>query len=98
MTVFWSDEAEQDLDAVFHWYLRSSELAAREQVRRIRQRTATLEQFPDLGRVVPEFSNPRVRELVEGDYRIMYERFVDRVEVFAIVHGRQSFIPESKQE
>ncbi len=98
MDVVWSDEAEADLDAVYHWFLRHSETAARQQVRRIREQTASLSQFPDIGRVIPEFSNPRLREVIEGDYRIMYERFVDRVEVFAVINGRQSFLPESRQD
>lgn len=44
-----------------------------------------------MGRVMPEFGNRYVRELIEGDYRIIYERFADRVEVLAIIHGARSF-------
>lgn len=36
-------------------------------------------------------SNPYMRELIEGDYRILYERFPDRVEIFAVLHGRAAF-------
>ncbi len=40
---------------------------------------------------MPEFQNRYIRELIEGDYRIIYERMADRVEIIAVVHGRQSF-------
>jgi hypothetical protein len=37
-------------------------------------------------------NNPYMRELIEGDYRIVYERFADRVEVTAAVHGSLSLL------
>ncbi|MCZ7578486.1 MAG: type II toxin-antitoxin system RelE/ParE family toxin [Dehalococcoidia bacterium] len=51
-----------------------------------------LEAFPESGRIVPEFDERVFRELVEGDYRIIYERFADRVEVVAVVHGSRSLL------
>jgi len=35
--------------------------------------TRTLENFPRIGRVVPEFQIETLRELVHGSYRIIYE-------------------------
>lgn len=58
---------------------------------RITERLSQLEAFPDSGRV-PEFDERVLRELVEGDYRIVYERFADRVEVIAVVHGSRSLL------
>lgn len=42
--------------------------------------------------MMPEFVNPLIRELIEGDYRIIYERFPDRVEILSVAHGSQSFV------
>lgn len=44
--------------------------------------------FPDSGRSGPEFANRYIRELIEGNYRLIYERFADRVEILAVIHGR----------
>ncbi len=53
------------------------------------KRVDQLEDFPESGRVVPEFGLALVRELIVDDYRVLYELFVDRVEIFAIRHGSQ---------
>lgn len=59
---------------------------------RVTERLSQLEAFPESGRIVPEFDERVFRELVEGDYRIIYERFADRVEVVAVVHGSRSLL------
>jgi len=41
------------------------------------------------GRHVAEVSDEQVRELVEGAYRIIYPVQAARIDVLAIVHGRQ---------
>ena len=43
-----------------------------------------LEQFPESGRVVPEFAEPRVREVIHGSYRIVYELHEETVEVLTV--------------
>lgn len=45
---------------------------------------------------MPEFENRYLRELIEGDYRIVYERFPDRVEIVTVAHGKQSFLPDAR--
>jgi plasmid stabilization system protein ParE len=40
------------------------------------------------GKVVPEVGEEKVRELIEGNYRIIYEiKGVSTVEVLCIIHG-----------
>jgi toxin ParE1/3/4 len=54
-----------------------------------------LAQFPKLGRVVPEFGNDRVREVIEDTYRIIYYLKSDtQIDVLAVVHGAQQLDPE----
>ena len=43
--------------------------------------------YPLLGRVVPEFDDPLVRELIVGRYRLVYRVEGDTVFVVTIVHG-----------
>lgn len=53
-------------------------------------RVDALETYPRLGRVMPEYGVPALRELIEGDHRIIYEVFPDRVEIVTIRHGAES--------
>ena len=52
-----------------------------------------IQEFPRAGRRIPEFQVEYLREVLEQGYRIMYEVFVDRVEVFGIVSSRQDIRP-----
>jgi len=57
-------------------------------------RSAQLAEFPELGRVIPELGIEKLRELLEGEYRLMYELFANRVEVWGIAHGRQQLLAD----
>jgi len=50
-------------------------------------RARQLQEFPESGRVVPEYEAKQVRELIGGSYRIWYRLRDDRVEILAILHG-----------
>ena len=45
--------------------------------------------FPKIGRVVPEYNDPNLRERIYGNYRIVYRLKDDVVEIAAISHGEQ---------
>jgi plasmid stabilization system protein ParE len=88
--VIWSRKAILDLDRICDALARFSESAAQELRDRVTARSWQLGRFPESGRIVPEFQTPLVRELIEGDYRIIFERFADRVEVIGVLHGRMT--------
>ena len=92
MRVDWTPRASASFDALVSRLDELSAGAGRRLVDRVTERLSQLEAFPDSGRIVPEFEERLFRELVEGDYRIVYERFPDRVEVIAVVHGSHSLI------
>jgi toxin ParE1/3/4 len=52
-------------------------------------RTKTLAQFPELGRIVPEFNDKLIREIVIRSYRVIYRVDHERrsVEVARFWHG-----------
>jgi plasmid stabilization system protein ParE len=45
--------------------------------------------FPRLGRIVPEFGNPQIREIISQSYRIIYkfDEEGDSVAILRIWHG-----------
>ena len=60
--------------------------------------TKRLADFPELGRVVPEFGDPSIREIVVRSYRVIYR--VDhadcRVDVARFWHGARG-TPDSEE-
>ena len=52
-------------------------------------KTRLLGQFPELGRVVPEFASPVLREIVARSYRVIYrvDHRNERVEIVRFWHA-----------
>lgn len=46
-----------------------------------------LEQFPKLGRKVPEYNDPNLREILYKNYRIIYLIKQNHLEIISIIHG-----------
>ena len=53
--------------------------------------TEKLEDFLEMGRIVPEIDDPNVRELFVYSYRLIYEINPDGLEILAIIHGKRDF-------
>lgn len=94
MRVSLSEGAEQDLRDIYLARADYSPSSADALVGRIVRRLAQLRDFPQSGRRLPEFPEGRIRELIEGDFRIWYEIHEDGVEVFGIVSGRRDTLAE----
>ena len=84
MKVIWSTSARGELLGLMG-YLESRRAAVRLIVR-IQRRVRLLTLHPLSGRMVPEFENPEVREVIVGAFRVIY-RVADRVEVICVWHG-----------
>ena len=53
-------------------------------VARLLESVERLEHFPRSGRIVPELSNPQVREIIEAPYRIVYRVHDETVEILTV--------------
>lgn len=92
--VAWVGPALEDLRQIHQFIARDSRQYARITVRRIRASVARLAKFPLSGRVLPEFLGSDYREVIVGQYRIVYRYLAERnlVLVLAVVHGSR-FLP-----
>ena len=57
--------------------------------RNIVAKTEELENFPEIGRVVPEIGDADIRELFIYSYRLIYEIKPGIVEILALIHGKR---------
>ncbi len=67
----WTPQSKNDLISIAEFIGQNSKKYARIQVQRIRDRISQLREHPNSGKVVSELENPRIRELVMGNYRII---------------------------
>lgn len=51
--------------------------------------TEKLKQHPKLGRVVPEINDDDFRELIEGNYRVVYWLGSSKISILTVCHGKQ---------
>ncbi|MEI6148853.1 MAG: type II toxin-antitoxin system RelE/ParE family toxin [bacterium] len=89
----WTLQAAADLEAIAEFIAVDSpqyaQLFALDVLRAIERLTT----FPRSGRVVPEIGNPAVREIILGNYRIVYRVRKEVVEILAIYHGARLLDP-----
>jgi len=86
----WTDQAIEDIDNIAQFIAQDSPGFARIQVQRFFTRVEILKTQPKLGRMVPEIEEDQLRELIQGNYRIIY-KIVDAnlIDILTIHHSRR---------
>jgi len=95
MKLFWTETARQDLQGIRRYIATDNPAAAKRWVQRLRERARNALNAPLAGRTLPELSREDIRELIEGNYRIVYQVFADRLVILTVFEGHQLF-PEEK--
>ena len=91
MTLVWTLRARQALARIWDYVAQDDSEAATRLVLRLADRAEALVDFPAMGRVVPEYARDSVRELVEGNYLIVYRARDDDVEILTVYEGHRLF-------
>jgi len=85
--ITWTALAIEDLKNIYNYILNDSKIYADRIVEKIMARVDQLAYFPRAGRVVPEFENESLRELIEGNYRIIYKLTAHKISIIRIHHA-----------
>lgn len=92
LPVLWTKTAVDHLNAIIDYIGAVSPIYALRLADRFLAHAERVGEFPESGRRVTEADHPMIREVFEGPYRIMYLVQPNRVDILAIVHGRQQVI------
>ncbi len=89
--VVWAERARDDLREIHDYIARDSAWYAQVQVQRIQDTAIRPQRHPRIGRPVPEFPGEPWRELLAGNWRVIYRLNDDETEVriLAVVHARR---------
>ena len=68
----WLKEAKDDLKYIYDYISRDSKRYAKRQVDKIFDRTQILKNHIQAGKIVEEISKREIREILVGNYRIIY--------------------------
>jgi addiction module RelE/StbE family toxin len=93
--VRWTPQAADDLQAIYDFIARDSHHYAQLVVEDILAATDPLQQFPLMGRVVPESRREDVREVIKRPYRIVY-RVGEPIYILTVFRTSRLFPPELK--
>lgn len=93
--LIWSPSAKFDLNDIGAFLAEDRPSSAKRFVKVLLQSVEILADFPESGRIVPEFGDPSIRELIRRPCRIVYR--IDRercnIEIVRIWHSARG-IPE----
>jgi len=96
--IVWSFEATTDLEAIADYIAKDSTFYAASFVQEVREASGSLDKLSERGRIVPELSNPNIRELFIKEYRLIYSIEELRVVILGLIHGRRDLKTLWKKE
>ena len=85
--VKWTPQALDDPEAVCLFIARDSPQMASIFAERAFRTMDRVENYPRLGRVVPELGIEDIREIILGSYRLIYRIRQDEIQVVTVHHG-----------
>ncbi len=84
--VVWTEIAIIDLKEIFDFIAEDSKRYDNVTTQKIYQKVQFIIDNPSMGRIVPEFNDKNIHELIEGNYRIIYliknEIHIDILRIF----------------
>ena len=91
MVVSWTQEALERLEDIYHYLAVDQQApeAALAMINAVLSRETQLSEMPESGRIVPDYQNPHIRELLESPYRIIYGIADDGINILSVMHQSQ---------
>jgi len=89
----WTPQAADDLEAITSFIAVDSPQYASLFAIDVLASVERLQFFPRSGRILPEMQDPDIREIILGNYRIVYRIRRETVEVLTVWHGARLLDP-----
>jgi len=89
MKIIWSPLAVDRVTEIAEYIYKDNPTAAANWVEAVFDKVEQLKSLPESGRVVPEIKMKDLRELIYGNYRIIYRIEKKKVSILTVRHGKQ---------
>ena len=89
MRIIWSPLAVDRVAEIADYIARDKPSAAEKWIESVFTKVEQVKGSPEIGRVVPEINDYQFRELIYGNYRIIYRLETKQISVLTVRHGRQ---------
>ena len=89
MKIIWSPLAIDRSSEIVDYITQDKPSAAEKWISTVFSKVEQLKSSPEIGRIVPELNNTQFREIIYGNYRIIYRIEKKQISVLTIRHGKQ---------
>ena len=89
MRIIWSPLAVDRASEIADYIAQDKPSAAEKWIDTVFSKVEQLKSSPEIGRIVPEINDSQIRELIYGNYCIIYRIEKERVSILTIRHGSQ---------
>lgn len=89
--IAWTEPAVSDLNSIHSYIARDAEVYADAVIEEIFDAVDRLISFPKSGRIVPELDDSNTREVIVGNYRVIYDTSGEDVRILSVLHGARLF-------
>ena len=83
----WTIQALDDIEAIANYIARDSAFYAQMFAVKTFDAVRRIEIFPESGRMVPEINRENIREVILGNYRIIYRLKANCTEILTVYHS-----------
>ncbi len=84
----WTDQSIADLISISDFISKDSIKYAKITINRIRKAARKVRDYPMIGRIVPEINLTEIREMIIGNYRLIY--FIvdnEQIDILSVYHS-----------
>ncbi len=89
MIIVWSPLAVDRASEIAGYIAQDKPSAAEKWIKTVFSKVEQLKSSAEIGRIVPEIRNNQFRELIYGNYRIIYRIEAEQRSILTIRHGKQ---------
>ena len=91
MKLQWSETAKNDLISIRNFIAMDDVMAVKNWIDLLRAKARDIVHQPFAGRKVPELSRDDIREVIERNYRIVYQVHPDRISILTVFESHRLF-------
>ncbi len=89
MRIIWSPLVVDRASEIADYIAQDKPSAAEKWIDTVFSKVEQRKSSPEIGRIVPEINDSQFRELIYGNYRIIYRIETKQISILTIRHGRQ---------
>ena len=89
MKIIWSPLAIDKASEIAEYIAQDKPSVAEKWINTVFSKVEQLKSSPEIGRIVPEIRNDQIRELIYGNYRVIYRIEKKQISILTIRHGKQ---------